>query len=198
MNRTKRTAGFTLIEVMMGMSVMVVGALGIMAMQQAAMTGNMNARQVTTATQSTELWLERVRRDSLAWNTADAATGLGSTFYLRNAPLPGGPSVWFTPAGGLPGESSAFDYFGMEVPLAQGRYCTQMQLTWIDPGRLMRVDLRTWWHRRGDGTATADATLFPNCGSGAEAAVTTELNASPSRLHAVYASTLVRWQRLPQ
>ena len=202
MRRSNRSQqGFTLIEVMMAMSVMVVGALGIMAMQQASTRGNMNARQLTTGTEVTQLWLERVRRDAMGWNVPDSVVGVAGTQFLRNLPA-AGTVDWFTPAGAALGETAAVDYFGNEVPLAQGRFCTHLRMVWLDPGRLARVDVRTWWHKRGDGTNDtnyADATLFPNCGSGTEAGVTAELETTPvPRLHAVYASTLVRWQRLPQ
>ncbi len=191
--------GFTLIEVMMAMSVMTIGALGIMSMQQASTRGNMSARQMTVASQSTQLWLDRTRRDAVGWNQPNVAA-IAGTSILSNLPA-AGSSGWFTPAPTMPGESAGFDWFGNEVALAQGRYCTQLNLTWVISGQLVRVDARTWWHRRGNGdgdTSFADGTLFPNCGTGSEAAVTGELETSAApRLHSVYASTLVRWRRVP-
>ncbi len=196
--KRKEQRGFTLIEVMMGLAVLTVGALGLMAMQQATIRGNMSARELSVATQATQQWIERIHRDALAWNVADAVAGVSGTTYLNQLPPTGG-GPWFTPATGPLGESPALDYFGREVPLAQGRYCTHLRMTWLVPGQLARVDVRTWWHRRGDGTAVADDLLFPNCGNGNEAAVTNELEAAPApRISAVYASTLVRWQRLPR
>ena len=198
MRRSQKQRGFTLIEVMMGLAVLTVGALGLMAMQQATIRGNMTARELTMATQATQLWVERIHRDALAWNASNAVTGLASTTYLSALP-PAGGTDWFTPPPGPLGESPALDYFGREVPLAQGRYCTHLRMVWLDPGRLARVDVRTWWHKRGDGTNVPDDTLFPNCGNGTEAAVTAELEtALAPKISAVYASTLVRWQRLPQ
>lgn len=198
MRRARNERGFTLIEVMMGLAVLTVGALGLMAMQQATIRGNMSARELTMATQATQLWVERIRRDALAWNSNDPVAGIANTTYLRNLP-PAGAIDWFTPAAGPLGESPALDYLGREVPLAQGRYCTHLRMVWLVPGSVARVDVRTWWHKRGDGTNAADDTLFPDCGSGAEPAVTSELEAAPApRISAVYASTLVRWQRLPQ
>ena len=193
-----RTQGFTLIEVMMAMAVLVVGALGILSMQQAATRGNMSARQLSTASYANQVWLERVRRDALLWNGRNH-TDVVPTTYL--AGLAAGDVPFFTPGiGPLGNESAAFDYFGNEVPLAQGVYCTHIALNWISvDGTLARVTARTWWHRRGDGTPDttfADRSLFPNCGQGAEANVTAELATASPRVRAVQSSLLIRWNRL--
>ena len=192
------TRGFTLIEVMMALGVMVVGALGIVAMQQASTRGNINARQMTTATQITRTWIERLRLDSMAWNIPTVAGATSGTSYLTNLPAIGS-SDWFTPQGGPTlTESAGFDWFGNDVALAQARYCTHVNLTWIDPGRLVRADVRTFWHRRASdaNTRLADARLFRNCALGSETSVTNELANAAPRIHAVHASTLLRWTRI--
>ncbi len=196
----KNAQGFTLIEVMMAMAVMVIGALGILSMQQAATRGNMTARELSTASYANQVWLERVRRDALLWNGRNRTDVVGTTYL---AGLAAGDVAFFTPGiGPLGTESAAFDYFGNEVPLAQGVYCTQLALTWISAdGTLARVTARTWWHRRGDGAPDpnfADRRLFPNCGNGAEAAVTGELASASPRIRQVQSSLLVRWNRLQQ
>lgn len=197
--KRRSSEGFTLIEVMMAMAVMVIGALGILSMQQAATRGNMTARQLSTASYANQVWLERVRRDALMWNGRNRAD-TGTTTWLAGLAA-GGDVDWFTPAvGPLGNESAGFDYFGNEVPVANATYCTHLALNWISvDGTLARVTARTWWHRRGDGTdpAFADRRLFPNCGQGAEPGVTAEL-ADPTspRLRAVTSSILVRWNRL--
>ena len=194
----RRHEGFTLIEVMMAMAVLVVGALGILSMQQAATRGNMTARQLSTASYANQVWLERVRRDALLWNGRNR-TDVIPTTYL--AGLAAGDVDFFTPGvGPLGNESAAFDYFGNEVPLAQGVFCTHIALNWISvDGSLARVTARTWWHRRGDGTPDttfADRSIFPNCGQGAEVGVTGELASASPRIRSVQSSLLIRWNRL--
>ncbi len=188
--KARTREGFTLVEVMMAIAVLTVGALGILSLQRAAINGNSNARQMTTATTVTRSWIERVRRDALGWQN-NAMSGVRTTEYLVSLPEGPGTSGWVTPpVSALTGASPASDWYGNEVAtIADGRFCTNLQLTWVVPGELVRVDVRTWWPKRG-----AFDDRFAGCAVGREIAVTNELEAAdvPS-LHAVYASTTVRW-----
>jgi type IV pilus assembly protein PilV len=196
-----RRAGYTLIEVMMAIGIMAFGAVGLMALQQATLEGNRGAREVTTATQATRTWLDRVRRDSLKWN-ARGAPGLIGTDYLNTGITT--PNTWFTPvptaaptAGGGDGESFAFDYFGRDVLAANAYFCTNLRMQWVIPNQAIRVDARTWWHRSGQDFT--DRTTFTNCGLGSEdTGITDDLDgvSGPApTLHGVYGSTLVRWSQ---
>jgi len=194
-----RRGGFTLIEVMVAISIMTVGAMGIMALQQAATRGNIEAREMTMATQLTRQWIERVRTDGLRWNGTDLPTALNTTDYLKLLPNAGGTTDWFTPtppAGS--GDSYAFDYFGRDTTTAgQRHYCTHLRLTWLVTGDTARIEARTFWHRRSNGTSSTigDARLFPDCGAGGgEGGVTAELAAAIPRIRAVNVATIIRWQ----
>ncbi len=52
--------GFTLIEVMVAMTVLLIGILGVMAMQYYAITGNAASRELRTATTLTDEVLDRL------------------------------------------------------------------------------------------------------------------------------------------
>jgi hypothetical protein len=58
-------------------------------------------------------------------------------------------------------------------------FCTQSRLRWVYDGTAIRVDVRTFWRRRGP-TSTEGALVCPD---------------APDRLnyHVVQGSTLVRW-----
>jgi len=200
--REHRRSGYTLIEVMLGIAIMAFGAVGLMALQQATLKGNRGAREITTATQATRTWLDRVRRDSLGWNARGLA-GTAGTDYLSNVPaVPTAAGAWFTPqppaasmpsASGGDGESFAFDYFGRDVQAANAYFCTHIRMRWAIQNQAIRVDARTWWHRSGQNFT--DRTLFTGCAVGAEAGVTANLDSAAPQLHAVYGSTLVRWSQ---
>lgn len=182
----------------MAVGILTVGAVGIMSMHQASTMGNMYARQMTTANQVNQLWLERLRRDAIQWN-APGPTGLVGTQYLRATPVGEDPSGWFTPEGNLDvAEFFAFDFYGNDTQDNEAmRFCTNVQLRFTDAtATTIRVDVRTWWHRRirGRDGAAANASLYDGCAQGNEAAIDTELLAVPSRLHAVYGATVVRWR----
>jgi hypothetical protein len=96
-------------------------------------------------------------------------------------------------------ESYGFNYQGLDTGTdSEMRYCTHVRLRWVYPGDTIRAEVRTWWAREGRGADAdfADTGLTVGCnndGNWNAANVTTELNSSPSRLRAVYGSTLVRW-----
>lgn len=198
LTRLKRSAGFTLIEVMISVGILTVGSVGILAMQQASTRGNLNARQMTTATSVTRTWVERVRRDGLDWTSdvTGSPTGIGATTYLQFTPALD-QSGWIAPVSIDPNESYGFNWHGEDTDVAGDiRYCTHINLRWVVINQVARVDVRTFWYRRGDGAAgNTDQNLFPNCGAGGgEAAVGIDLASAAPHVHAVYASTLVRWR----
>lgn len=199
MRRHQRSGGYTLIEVMMAVAIMTVGAVGIMSLAQSTTRGNVTAREITTATQITRTWVERLRRDAINW-TAPGQPLTPPTVYLSNTPVAAaGMSPWFSPVP-LPGtgESFAFDYLGADTTTAANMYfCTNVRLGWTINQQAIRADVRTWWHRSD---ANAAHNLFANCngGAGGEAAIDAELASATPRLRAVYATTLLRRSRLPQ
>jgi type IV pilus assembly protein PilV len=186
--------GYSLVEVMMAVAVMTIGATGILAMQQAATRGNLEARQLTTATIVVETWLERLKREaSLYWTTqVPAVASLPSrALNLRQAVV--GVAPWFSPSPAVGStESYAFDFWGRDTTInANQTYCAQARMQWVYVGSTMRADVRVWWHRRGSGDVTQhDARVYrtPLCGAGSEDAMTGD-----PRLKFVYGSTLLRW-----
>jgi type IV pilus assembly protein PilV len=184
--------GFTLIEVMVAVGLMTVGALSIMAMQQAATRGNLEARQIGTASEVTNRWVERLRRDALAWvaqGTASQTTYLkalgtnGTTGYIRPA----------ADASADPLISPGFDFYGRPTfTSTEMFYCSFLRLTWVRTGVTMRADVLTWWPRRSAANSTAKK-AFPGCGESAVSGVLTELDLAGSSLRAIRASILLRW-----
>lgn len=198
--RRRSQAGFTLIEVIMALAILTVGALGIVSLQQAATRGNSDARQMTQATELNRLWLERARRDSLMW-TGTAAGSRGATQYLvRLGAL--GTTNWFVPVPASATESYGFDWFGRDTrDPNQMTYCSQIRLTWLVPETNARnappsvqVDVRTWFHRRGYSrdTVQSNLTLFANCSLAAPQDVDTELRRASSRIKGVTGSLILR------
>jgi len=192
----RRTAGYTLIEVMMALGVLTAGAMGLMAMTQASTRGNMEAREMTVATQLTQRWMERLRRDAMNWTTASRTLNpilLANTTYLSTVQNPGTAALWTVPAPPVAGlESANFDYYGRDTDtLTDMRYCSNIRLEWLYVGRAMRADVRIWWLRRVSGTLPAD----PGRAALGQCAPGTDPNALTANLgvRMVYASTVIRW-----
>jgi prepilin-type N-terminal cleavage/methylation domain-containing protein len=199
-----RRAGFTLLEVMIAVGLMTVGALAIMAMQQASTRGNIEARQIGTATEITSRWVERLRRDALGWNRiGTSAAELGPAGTLSQMAAVGGTATttgWFRAPAPALGQviGPGFDWTGRPVIAAANaadiRYCTYVRLTWVRTGVLMRADVLTWWHRRGAGgdPSISNPAAF-TCLTTDPATVTADIDSVETVLKSVRGSTLLRW-----
>jgi prepilin-type N-terminal cleavage/methylation domain-containing protein len=205
--RRRRSSGFTLVEVLVSLGVMTVGAAAIIGMQQQTTRANVHARQLTVATQIAQNVLERLKLEGLAWNsvTTSPATDLLNAPSL--APIVGGTAGAFTTLlarnptnGGLTRLlSNAFDYYGQDVNLTNANaatlasvvYCASYRLGWIYTNfRSMRADVRVWWSRSSPSrTITSD---FAGCADNNAA-----LNPGGNQIenyHVVYLSTVIRPQ----
>lgn len=185
--RRRRRAGFTLIEVMVGVLLSAIGIAGITFMQTASVRANQDAQETTVATNFARTWLERVKRDALLWRTP-GNPNVGLMFPLRGAPasnyfVPGmgwtAPRPLLRPAG-LAQESSGADYRGIEVgspsdPLDPGSpavrtsdiyYCAHLRFTTVQNDTAgqavaMAVDARVYWGRKGALGATSFQNMVP-------------------------------------
>ncbi|MBX3269718.1 MAG: prepilin-type N-terminal cleavage/methylation domain-containing protein [Sandaracinaceae bacterium] len=197
--RSRRNAGYTLIEVMMALGVLTAGAVGIMAMVQASTRGNMEAREMATGTQLAQRWLERLRRDATNWTASSRSLNpviLSRTTYLQTVPNPGTPAAWVVPVPPAVGPDRAnFDYYGRDTAITtEMHFCTNTRLTWLYVGRSMRADVRVWWLRRegGIGTDLSRAALG-QCAPGLDPETLT----NDWRVRMAYASTVIRWTPTP-
>lgn len=191
----KRTRGFTLIEVMMAVGIMTIGAVAIMGMIQASTRGNAQARSITSATQNTQLWVDRLHRLALRWTTGSQSGVAGIPYLagLSNANSTG----WFVPGitDGADGYSG-LDWQGTPVNAANARYCTLLNLTWINSGRSIRADVLTYFPRTSNDSATGGASAF-TCTAGANGTATVaSLGTSTAKLGSVRAATVLRWSPL--
>ena len=196
-SRRRARAAFTLIEVMVSLAVMTVGAMAILALQQHTIRSNTHARELTVAMQIAQTWVERLKQDAATWNqaavaggTPSVATVLGGTTYLKN--VTANPVFQTIPA--TAPLSAAFDRYGNDVPTVAGGtadffYCASMRLGWVYFGRAMRADVRVWWAREGRliNTTAGD---FPQCADD-----DTSLNPGGTMIdnyHVVYLPTVIR------
>jgi prepilin-type N-terminal cleavage/methylation domain-containing protein len=154
--RHRGRRGFTLVEVMMAISVMTAGAIAIFTMQNVAATGARRSRMITTATEVNRFWIERVKLEALRWGPV--AFDDPSMTWLNALPdTQTGSSGWFLPVadGRRPNghrrqrlvRRTHADSVGCRR--APGPYCTSLRWTWMSGGtdQVARLDVRTWWHR---------------------------------------------------
>jgi len=200
-----RRQGFTLVEVMVSLGVMTIGAMALLAMQGQITRANIRARDVTIATQIAQNVIERVKLDALAWNnvTVTPATDLANAPLLL--PIVSGTRGAFqtlpvrssTLGGTTRVLSNAFDFAGDDVSLvdpseavlAQVRYCASYRLSWVYANfRAMRVDVRVWWAKEASGRVLL--TDFASC---ADNGVDLDPGGTFfNDYHVVYLSTVIR------
>lgn len=155
--RASRRAGFTLIEVIVSLGVMMVGAMAVIGLQAHAIRGNAHASRITIATQIAQRWIERLKQDAHSWTVVGTDSGtiagaFANTTYLgaNLAALTGSPDAFRTLTTNFAGTgiSNAFDARGRDT-LANGSqaFCASYRQAWIWEGQLMRVDVRVWWPR---------------------------------------------------
>jgi type IV pilus assembly protein PilV len=203
--RARGRQGFTLVEVIISLGVMTIGAMGVIALQQHAIRANSHARQLSMGMQLAQVWMERFKQDAHTWNQPGAPGAvLNQTLYLRAidgiAPntfiaIPNSDGFQWPAASGRIIGSRAFNFRGEELSLgAQVNgdifYCAAFRPAWVYFGRAMRVDVRVWWPREG-----FDMTLFQNCNANLEqldqgGPPTTAFNRNSH--HVVYLSTVIR------
>ncbi len=201
--RRQRSRGYTAVEVLSALTLLAIGASGVIGMQRVTLQGSEDARRFDIGGNIVNEWLSRLQRDAAQWdkpNATDLVTNnLGNTKFLSQiGPCTGNwcnpPASPFATPGGM---SGSFDIFGADlaIPASTATYCAQYRLQWIapmgaappfNPSALMRAEVRVFWSRLernpiGDcSTATPDdATAF-------------------SRYHFIYATTMVRESALRQ
>jgi len=183
----RKSEGFTLIEVMMALAILVVGSVGILSLQSASTRGNIAGRQMSAATQRSSVWIERLRRDALFWQQPGDPLGAApQSQYLTQV---GGD--WFAPVSLEPDESAGADWTGQDVvPDEAIHYCTHLRLSWAIPNQSIRADVRTYWSKtRGEEYAL----VANDCARGTEGLVTVDLASAAPDLSVVRSSTLLRW-----
>jgi type IV pilus assembly protein PilV len=185
--------GYTVIEVMIALTLLAVGASGVIAMQKVTAIANRDAKTLVVANQVARTWMERLRADATQWNhpsPIDPASDLNDTRWLKNV-----NGIWFRPTDDVVGSPSA-DALGNDVrdtDLASAIFCTNVRLTWLygsaaasNPPFLMRAEVRVYWLRAGGGgNVEAGKTI---CDAGVDI---TKVGAAVDRYHFVYLTSAI-------
>lgn len=202
-----RARGFTLIEVMMALTILTIGILGVISMQKSAVVANSDAQQFTVATQIARTWVDRLHRDASQWtapNVFTATPDVGNTMWLKQVVSRPYPN-WFLPIQSTalgPVESPAFDRNGAEVSVAntatladQTVYCTHLRLRWVYPNDLIRAEVRVFWRKRGmvKSVAAYNAFGLTNgiCSESQRSAQENAIGQDVDDFHWVYATTAI-------
>lgn len=193
----RRRAGFTLIEVMIAMTLLVSGTIAIVQMQRVALRSVTVARELATATQLAQNVLEQLKLDAVTWTQPGIPPALmtdpnvlGRTTWLNL--ITANPRTWITmpPPPDLMTAGSGADFFGRTVAaLPDAHYCTNIRLTWVQLGRTMRADVRVFFRDPEGGGPSLVGGITNDCLPPDNLAAG---SATLRQIHIVYASTVIR------
>lgn len=162
MSRRTAPRGFTMVEVLTSVAIFGIGVAGVVALQGATSLSNSFGREVTTAHQISQSWVDNLAADSEQWSS-ESLSPPPETFWLDEGV--GQANEWFAPTYSEEAEMGALaDAQGHpvdDVPGAIPAFCTQLRLSWLcQPGSglcggtenvgngLLRADVRVFWPRR--------------------------------------------------
>lgn len=207
-SRASASRGYTAVEVLLALTVLAIGAAGVISMQTGAIEGNLEARKLDTANSIAREWVERLRRDSTLWTLPTAynqgtANLSNATFLSSNLGSPTGN--WFQPPipGGYPadGLSPAFDIFGRDLDIADAPnaiFCVRLKIDVIandllgNP-ELLRGTVQVFWLRQLAWSANNPLNCVQAGGN-----PNFDPTANPSTYHFLFASTAIRKNTLGQ
>lgn len=199
MRRSER--GYTVVEVMMSMTLLAIGVSGVIALQKVTTTSNRHARNVAVATQIVRAWQEQLAVDAARWtgpSPRQPIANLGNTTWLGDVTTTA--DAWFRPTyDSTRNFGAAFDALGNPIPDAQAAaaaYCVHIRLHQLRSDTLptvgngaIRADVRVFWLRDGQRPVGTDPLCSINQAQPASAAA---VGAAPNRYHFVQATTAVR------
>lgn len=121
MRRKRGSSGFTLLEIMIALSLLAIGLLSLAAMQITAMQYGSRGRHLTKAAAVAEDKMELLMRKT--WDDLD-------------------PTAWTSPS-----ETVSELIQGPAVQTEQA-YSVSWRITDVDPGRTRSIDVRVQWNER--------------------------------------------------
>jgi prepilin-type N-terminal cleavage/methylation domain-containing protein len=201
---SKQSRGYTAVEVLLAMTVLAIGAAGVMSMQTGAIQGNLDARKLDVANSIARDWLERLRRDATVWTLPGGPFPAvnnfpNATLISANAGAPTG--AWFLPPipGAYPaeGQSPAFDMLGRDLAatdLAIAVFCVNAKIDVVsyDQGgaipELVRATVRVFWLKQL--AWSAPPPVF--CAPGVDPVAIESAPATQGTFHIAFASTVIR------
>jgi hypothetical protein len=191
----------------MAMTVMAIGAAGVISMQKTSMMGTLDARKTDVANAIARTWVERIKRDAMQWtqpgpsNEGTLPGNLATAAVLQYGVTH--HDTWFLPnqyISSTPPMSPGFDILGRDLPAAAlapsvtpaqpgALFCVNVRLAVLPASPdLFRIDVRVLWPR---GISIESSKALPS-GGVCDPSVATAPAPDPTVYHAIYVTTAVR------
>jgi type IV pilus assembly protein PilV len=171
--RQRAQRGYTVVELVMSLAVLAIGASGVIAMQKVAVASNRHAKDLSIASRIAEGWADQLAMDGSMWTITSAGLPtLPNTVWLKSA-NPGATVEWFVP------DYSALRNFGpafgaLGAPLDPGvnasltRFCTHLRFAYLHNATkgagVIRAQVRVFWPAENAATSLPTAAQGNLCG----------------------------------
>lgn len=211
-NRARR-AGYTVVELLMSLTVLALGASGVVAMQRVTLESNRYAKNLAIATRVGETWADQLEADAARWTLLSP---ISNTTWLNIAGAcsqTAGVTSWFQPTYDTDRKfGAAFDALGNPVdmsittPNTYTQFCVHLRLAWLHcdapvtlnggpkGSGIIRAEVRVFWRRDDDRSVNAAAYQTTGqpalCSATDVAGVTNDIGLGA--YNAVYFSTAIR------
>lgn len=206
--RKSGARGYTIVELMMALTVFTIGVTGIISMQKVTVVANQHAKNLAIATHIAQAWLDQLAADASAWNhpsPRNDTSDIGQTTWLNQ--VAGNASVWLRPTHNVARDFGAgFDALGNVVnadnaaEVSRARFCTHIRLSWLYPDApvaangvepikgngLIRAEVRVFWLREGEANIVEASHLCD------PAVLPSVIGPATSRYHFVYHASAIR------
>lgn len=205
--RLSRSAlrAYTVIELVMSLSVLAIGATGVIAMQKVAVSSNRHAKDMSLASRIAEAWADQLAQDGSIWTLTNAgASTLSNTAWL-NLANPSQTVDWFVPTyNTLRAFGPGFSALGAPLDPNRNasiiRFCTHLRFAYLHSATkpnvgsgVIRAQIRVFWPAedstvglptpaRTNLCAVDNATLSANIGAFHVIYLTTSVAQAPAGL----------------
>jgi len=166
--RVATRRGYTIVELLMAMTVFAIGVTGIAAMQKITLASNLHAKKLAIATHIAQSWQERLTADTALWRS-NSVTPTG-TQWLANV-----GNDWVRAPTNTAGTFGAtFGPLGdFTSSLNEAYFCVDIRLTnmtstganVIRGNGLIRSEVRVFWPREGRESSSNASYCAPNVGA---------------------------------
>jgi type IV pilus assembly protein PilV len=158
--------GYTIVELLMSLSVLAIGVSGVIAMQKVTISSNRHAKELAVATRIAEAWADQLAMDGMLWTTSQ---GRSNTEWLKLAD-PAKTIEWFPPAHSTTrGFGSAFDALGAPVNATVApqlaHFCAHIRFAYLHSDTaptagngVIRAQVRVFWRREDNSTSLPTTT----------------------------------------
>jgi type IV pilus assembly protein PilV len=202
-----RARGYTVVELMMALTILAIGVSGIIAMEKVTVAANQHAKSLAIASRIAEAWQEQLAADAAQWNHPSEKQNKrdldSDTTWLKL--VDSNPGQWVRPQWSAARQfGAAFDALGNPISeggasgsgasanLSQAVFCANIRLDWLYPDTagngLIRASVRVFWVRDGmGGTVNGQSVCDPSANP-------TDIGQAVTRYHFVYQTTAVKQQ----